>query len=249
MVVQDVLHHPTLGRDSTLHPNGQVLRDPHLASDQHTLLDRRAAGNARLRRDQTRFTDDDVVCNVHEVVDLGAGVDHGVAPTAAVDRGIGANFYVVVEDDLQFLWFFNRRWCCVGRGVGSGFSSGFGRGFGRGFGGSGRSGRGGEKTKTVLAYPDTTVKKNTVPNFAIQHRAMGTHTGLFSYGDTGTNVSEWTDVGCGGQPSGGVHESSGMDGEGTGRGGDTVGENTRGQEVEGHGEMLEGGPGCVFDGP
>ena len=87
------------------------------------------------------------------------------------------------------------------------------------------------------------MKKNTVAKFAIQHRAMGTHTGLFSNGDTGTDVCERADVGCSGQPSGGVHESRGMHGEGTGRGGcDTV-------EMEGHGEMMFGGPGYVFDGP
>ena len=47
--------------------------------------------------------DADIVANLHQVVDLGALADHGVAHGAAVDRGAGADFDVVLDDDAADL--------------------------------------------------------------------------------------------------------------------------------------------------
>ena len=41
----------------------------------------------------------DVVRDLHQIVDLGAFADDGITGRAAVDRGIGADFHVVLDDD------------------------------------------------------------------------------------------------------------------------------------------------------
>ena len=41
--------------------------------------------------------------DLHEIVDLGALADHGVADRAAVDRGVGADLDVVLDDDAPDL--------------------------------------------------------------------------------------------------------------------------------------------------
>ena len=45
----------------------------------------------------------DVVRDLHEIVDLGALADDGVAGRAAVDRGVGADLDVVLNDDAAGL--------------------------------------------------------------------------------------------------------------------------------------------------
>ena len=42
---------------------------------------------------------DDVVGDLHEVIDLGALADHRVAAGAAIDRGVGADLDIVLDDD------------------------------------------------------------------------------------------------------------------------------------------------------
>ena len=47
--------------------------------------------------------DDDVVADLHEVVDLGALADDRVARRAAIDRRVGADLDVVLNDDAAHL--------------------------------------------------------------------------------------------------------------------------------------------------
>ena len=42
---------------------------------------------------------DNIVADLHQIVDLGALADHGVADRAAVDGGAGADLHVVLDDD------------------------------------------------------------------------------------------------------------------------------------------------------
>src|SRR5664279_4941971 len=66
-------------------------------------LERRTAGNARLRHQNAVPADADIVAYLHQVVDLGALADHGVANGAAVDGGTGADFDIVLNDDAPDL--------------------------------------------------------------------------------------------------------------------------------------------------
>src|SRR6202021_1562905 len=42
--------------------------------------------------------DHDVVADLAEIIDLGGFADHGVADAAAIDRGAGADFDIVLDD-------------------------------------------------------------------------------------------------------------------------------------------------------
>jgi hypothetical protein len=66
----------------------------------------RAAGEAYLSHDDAVPTNDNVVRDVHEVVDLGALAYDGGAERAAVDRSVGPDLHVVLNNyiaDLQHL--------------------------------------------------------------------------------------------------------------------------------------------------
>ena len=56
-------------------------------------------GNARLRDDDVVRADNDVVADLNEVVDLGAGGDAGGLKTGSVDGGVRADFDVIFDDD------------------------------------------------------------------------------------------------------------------------------------------------------
>ena len=62
-----------------------------------------AAGYAGLRDNQAVPPDGDVVRDLDEIVDLGALPDDRVPGRAAVDRGVGADFHVVLNDDAAGL--------------------------------------------------------------------------------------------------------------------------------------------------
>ena len=90
-----------------------VIGDAHLAAQHGEIADRHAAGNPDLGDDQAMPADRAVVSDLDQVVDLGALADDRVAGGAAVDRGIGADFDVVLDDDAaglrDFLMALRRR--------------------------------------------------------------------------------------------------------------------------------------------
>jgi hypothetical protein len=66
----------------------------------------RATGEAHLSHDYTVPPNDNVVRDVHAVVDLGALADDGGAERTAVDRSVGTDLDVVLNNyiaDLQHL--------------------------------------------------------------------------------------------------------------------------------------------------
>ena len=67
------------------------------------ILDRRRAGDADLGDDHAMAADDHVVGDLHQIVDLGALADHRVAAGAAIDRRVGADLDVVLDDDAADL--------------------------------------------------------------------------------------------------------------------------------------------------
>ena len=62
-----------------------------------------AARNAGLRSNQAMPPNGTVVCDLDQVVDLGALADDGVSGRAAVDGRIGADLHVVLDDDAPHL--------------------------------------------------------------------------------------------------------------------------------------------------
>src|SRR5215469_9873889 len=69
-----------------------------LSGKNSEIADRHAARYADLRNNQAMPADRTVVSDLHEIVDLGALANHGVAGGAAVDRGIGADLDVILDD-------------------------------------------------------------------------------------------------------------------------------------------------------
>src|SRR2546428_294749 len=75
----------------------------------HVVFDDRAAGDARLRRQEHAPADRDAVGDVNQVVDFRARLDARLADRRAVDRGVGANLNVVFDDDGGVLRDFQMR--------------------------------------------------------------------------------------------------------------------------------------------
>jgi len=63
------------------------------------MADAGTAGDADLSRNQTGPPDGDVVGDLHEIVDLRAGPDSGLAQKGPVDTRVGPDFHVVLDDD------------------------------------------------------------------------------------------------------------------------------------------------------
>ena len=80
-----------------------MIGDADFAAQHHEISQPRAARNADLPGDHAVPADDDVVRDLHKIVDLGALADDGVAGRAAVDRDVGADFHVVLNDDAADL--------------------------------------------------------------------------------------------------------------------------------------------------
>jgi hypothetical protein len=79
-------------------PDRVMARYAHLPGEEAPVADARRPGNPHLGHDQAQLPDLHVVRHLHEVVDLGAGADHGVIDAATIDGGVGADLDVVVDD-------------------------------------------------------------------------------------------------------------------------------------------------------
>src|SRR6476659_9828968 len=72
--------------------------DAHLPADDHVVFDVRAAGNPDLRGEQHVAPDGDAVSDLHQVVDLGAGLDTRFAHGGTIDGRVRAELDVVFDD-------------------------------------------------------------------------------------------------------------------------------------------------------
>src|SRR3546814_6825047 len=72
--------------------------DSDLPGQNHPVSQPRASRNAHLRDDDAAATDHHVVAYLHEIINHGAAADHGVRATAAVDRGVGTDLHIVLDD-------------------------------------------------------------------------------------------------------------------------------------------------------
>src|SRR6266581_2532220 len=92
-----------LGPEHCASPHRQVIGHARFATHNDTVLDRGATRDSDLGGEQTVTSDRHVVRDLHQIVDLASLPDHGVPDGPAVDRGIGANFDVVLDDDAPDL--------------------------------------------------------------------------------------------------------------------------------------------------
>ncbi len=71
---------------------------PRLACDDHMILKDRGARDTALRNQNAGFANPHVVADHHEVVDPGARTDPRVVQRAAIDRGVGADLDIALDD-------------------------------------------------------------------------------------------------------------------------------------------------------
>ncbi len=95
--------------DSALHAGHHAVADfqmsdhAHLSAQHDVMAQRRAARDAALRDQNAVRPDPNVVGEHHQIVDLRALADDGVAQRGAIDRAVGADFDIVFDDDIADL--------------------------------------------------------------------------------------------------------------------------------------------------
>src|SRR5262245_43449364 len=92
------MHHTRSGAEHRACSDGQMVGHASLATHDDTVLDRAAARDADLGGQEAVTPDRHVVSDLDKIVDLGSLPDYGVPDGAAVDRGIGADLDVVLDD-------------------------------------------------------------------------------------------------------------------------------------------------------
>src|SRR3984885_9698497 len=107
------MHHSTLRTELRSGSDGDVIGNADFAAEHDEVSQYRTPRYTNLPGNQAVSSDAHVVCYLHEVVDLGAFADNGITGRTAVDGGVGAYFYVVLEDDppaLRNLQVAGGRW-------------------------------------------------------------------------------------------------------------------------------------------
>src|SRR6266446_6800147 len=82
---RQVLRNAALRRDNRVVLDGKMANYPDLAGNHYFFSDAGAAGNARLRGDDGMFSNNDVVLDLHKIVDLNAFLDPGPAESSALN--------------------------------------------------------------------------------------------------------------------------------------------------------------------
>src|SRR6266481_225270 len=85
----------TLGAEDGAGFDADMIGNSYLPAYDDAVFDYGAAGDAGLGGDDDILADLDVVADVHQVVDFCAAADAGFVESAAVNGGVGADFYVV----------------------------------------------------------------------------------------------------------------------------------------------------------
>src|SRR5262249_56148300 len=75
-----------------------MVGDADLTAQHGVVSDLDAARNPGLRDDEAMASDRAVMADLDQIIDLGALANDGVAAAAPVDRGIGADLDVVLDD-------------------------------------------------------------------------------------------------------------------------------------------------------
>src|SRR5271156_3849292 len=94
----NIRHDTGLGADHRARTNGKMVGDTYLSAKHGEISDLHAASYAGLRRNKAMPPDRAVVCDLDQIVDLGALTDGRIAGGAAVDRRIGSDLDIVLND-------------------------------------------------------------------------------------------------------------------------------------------------------
>src|SRR6266540_4551193 len=103
LAIGNVMHDARLGGDRHLAADFQMACEADLAGQRGVAADFRAPGNPGLAAQDAVVTDHDIVTDLHKVIDLGAAADDRRAERAAVDARVGADFDVVLKNDVADL--------------------------------------------------------------------------------------------------------------------------------------------------
>jgi len=69
-----------------------------LSSDHDKIADLCAAGNPDLSGQDAAPAENDIVPDLHQIIDHRARTDHGVVSRPAVDRRVGADIHIIADD-------------------------------------------------------------------------------------------------------------------------------------------------------
>jgi hypothetical protein len=101
------LRHPRLRSDRGAIADLDMIDHAHLSSQRDILAEFGTSGDAGLSGDYRVFSDDNVMRNLHEVIDLCPSTDQGAAECSPVDRAIGADLDIVFDFDNTHLRDFD----------------------------------------------------------------------------------------------------------------------------------------------
>src|SRR5258708_8381218 len=80
-----------------------MVRNPGLRCYHNIIAETGAAGKADLAHDEAMPANDHVVRNMYQVIDFCALTDDRGSQRDTVDRRVGSNLYIVVDDDVPEL--------------------------------------------------------------------------------------------------------------------------------------------------
>jgi hypothetical protein len=76
-----------------------MIHNSDLTRDDDILAELRTASDAGLRRNDRVFADNDIVSDLHQIIDFSASSDNGLAKRCAINGRIGADFDIVLNHD------------------------------------------------------------------------------------------------------------------------------------------------------
>ena len=94
----DIAHDAALRANPCAFANVKVPGEAGLAGDNDRVIEFGASGDSGLGDDHAPAPQLDVVPDLHQIINHAAGTDYGVRARAPVDRGVGADFDVVMDD-------------------------------------------------------------------------------------------------------------------------------------------------------
>ncbi len=80
----------------------------YTAADHGLIADNNTSRNTAKCGHNAKSAKSHIVRNLHQIIDLGALTDHRVVQSAAVNRGVGTNFNIILKDYAAELRYFSR---------------------------------------------------------------------------------------------------------------------------------------------
>jgi len=87
--------------------HASMVTEAHLTANNCVIFNYCTPGNSGLRGNDDSLSNFNIVGNLDEVVDLGSAPDASDSQGASIDRGIGAYFYIIFNDDTANLRKFD----------------------------------------------------------------------------------------------------------------------------------------------